>query len=220
MSYGQISKKLTIAKSTAKLWTGAIQLSERDKLRLYTNTIQNLNLGSQSQKARRQKEVEKIVSTASAEIITPLSFNELRLAGAMLYWGEGNKGNDCRFTNSDPAYVIFIVNWFQKVFNTPPSSLRANLNIHSGQNEKEIRQFWSETTGIPLENFGLTYIKQKSRGYKKNTLYYGTIQVRVPKSADLVQKINGWVLGATRPWVNTLAKQKQKWYSLRHYMRS
>jgi len=84
-----------------------------------------------------------------------------------------------------------MVKWFKEVLKISPETLKANLNIYPQQNEQEIKQFWSELTGIPLENFGKSYIKPLSKGYKKNNLYYGTIKIRVLKGTNLRYRVFG-----------------------------
>jgi hypothetical protein len=69
-----------------------------------------------------------------------------------------------------------MVRWLKRVFGISPNFLKAWLNIYPQQNELELKQFWSQLTGIPLENFGKSYIKPPNKNYKKNTLYYGTIK--------------------------------------------
>ncbi|MDI6733884.1 MAG: hypothetical protein QMD50_00090 [Patescibacteria group bacterium] len=70
--------------------------------------------------------------------------------------------------------------------------MKARLNIYPQQNREEIKRFWSDLTGIPIKNFGKSYVKPFSKGYKKNNLYYGTIRVEVPKSGDYIHRVYGW----------------------------
>lgn len=174
-------------------WLKDVPLKSKYKQRFYTKQIQFLSLGAQSQKERRKREVEKIIEQAISEIQTPLSSDSYRLMGACLYWAEGSKGGRFEITNSDPHFILFMIKWLQSVFNIHPSTLKAWLNIYPQQNEFEIKKFWSELTGITLNNFGKNYIKPLSSGYKKNNLYYGTIRVEVPKSTDMKHRIFGWI---------------------------
>ena len=56
VSYGKISKKLKIPKSTLSLWLKDIPLSLEDKQRLYTKQVQMITSGNYSQKQRREKD--------------------------------------------------------------------------------------------------------------------------------------------------------------------
>ena len=86
-----------------------------------------------------------------------------------------------------------MVKWFEKIFDVSPNKLRVWLNIYPQQNELEIKGFWSQLTGIPIENFGKSFVKPLNKNYKKNNLYYGTIKVVVPKGTDNRHRIFGWI---------------------------
>ncbi len=209
LSYGDISKKLNVSKSTLSYWLKDIALTKEQQNKLYTKQILILSKGPQSQKERRKREIEKILKEAENEILLPISLETFRLFGAALYWAEGSKTNGLKITNSDPCLVLFIVRWIEKIFNIPPKELKAWLNIYPQQNNSEIKQFWSELTGIPLEKFGKSFIKPLSKNYKKNNLYYGTISVRVPKGTNIRYKIFGWINMALKN-INTDVKLTQK----------
>jgi DNA-binding transcriptional MerR regulator len=193
LSYGEIRKKLNVAKSTLSYWLKSIPLTPEQRKRFYTKAVLALARGTQSQKERRKREIEKIIKEAEKEIQFPLSIETFRLIGAFLYWAEGSKTEDFAFSNSDPSLIAFMVKWLKEVLKISPETLKANLNIYPQQNEQEIKQFWSQLISIPLENFGKSYIKPLSRGYKKNNLYYGTIKIRVPKGTNLRYRVFGWI---------------------------
>lgn len=193
LSYREIGAILNIAKSTARLWTRDIVLKPEHQKRLYTKAIEALTNGPNSSRQRRRRAIEKINESAMAEIKFPLDHNVLKLLGAMLYWSEGDKTKHFGFANSDPLFVKFMVLWITEIFNVPPENLGAHLNIYAQQNDIEIKKFWSDITGIPIKNFGKTFVKPVSSGYKKNMLYYGTIRVRMPKGTDSMHRVFGWI---------------------------
>lgn|SRR3989338_3990424 len=215
LSYKEIGQKIKMTKSTLSYWLKDVPLKEEHRRRLYTKQIEVLSRGSQSQKERRFREVETIISNAQKEIRTPISREDLKLMGAALYWGEGSKGKRVVITNSDPRLIKFSVLWIKSVFNTSPSQLEAQLNMYPQQNEKDLKKFWSELTGIPLENFGKTYVKPLSKNYKKNNLYYGTIKIGVPKSANKVHQIFGWIKAVLEDLEPKVKKIENKWGHLK-----
>jgi hypothetical protein len=196
LSYNEIKKELGISKSTLSYWLKTVELKPEHRERLYTKQIKYLSFGSKSQRERRSIEVDKIIQAAIQEVNQPLSIDTYRLMGACLYWAEGGKGGMFKMTNSDPHVILFMTKWLEKVFDIPPSVVKAWLNIYPQQNELEIKSFWSELTKIPMKNFGKSYVKPFSTGYKKNNLYYGTMRIEVPKSTDMKHRIFGWVKGA------------------------
>ncbi len=214
LSYNEIRKNIPVAKSTLSLWLKGIALKLEHRKRLYTKRIEILSRGSQSQKERRAREVEHIIAQAGHEISFPLSFETLRLMGAALYWAEGSKGKRMELTNSDPHLILFIVQWFGTVFGIPSRYLKARLNIYPQQNELHIKKFWSDLTGIPLNNFGKSYVKPFSTGYKKNNLYYGTMRIEVPKSVDMRYRVFGWIKASLKTIAPKADLVQKKWQSL------
>jgi transposase-like protein len=213
-SYGEINKKLGVAKSTLSYWLKGILLKPEDRKRLYTKQIGVLSQGPKSQKNRRAKEVEQIIKEAEKEIDLPLPIKTLRLVGAAIYWGEGSKGKRAQITNSDPCLILFMVRWIESIFKIPAINLKARLNIYPQQDEFKIKKFWSDLTGIPLKNFGKSYVKPESKGYKKNNLYYGTMRVEVPKSTNIRHKIFGWIKGVVGDLNLDVQLTQRKWQSL------
>ncbi|MFA6341064.1 MAG: hypothetical protein WCX27_02380 [Candidatus Paceibacterota bacterium] len=214
-SYSEIAKEMKIAKSTAKDWCKDIILSSRDRKRLYTKQIAILSQGSKSSHNRRQEEIQIINNKAEKEIKSPLSDEAYKLFGAALYWAEGNKVKDFTITNSDPLLIRFMCQWFCKMFDISPNSLKAHLNIYNDQNEMKMKKFWSDVTGIPLRKFGKSFIKPVNKNYKKNTLYYGTIKVRVEKGTDFRHRTFGWINSVLKNTRNDVENIEKKWYKLK-----
>ena len=215
LSYGEIRKKLNVPKSTLSFWLRHIPLSEKDKLRLYDVRIRNMVSGPNSNRVRRESEVEMIIQAASREITHPISSDAHLLLGAALYWAEGTKSGAVSIANSDPVLIAFMVRWFSETFKVSPKSFKAWLNIYPQQNDSDLKHFWAELTGIPVSQFGKSFVKPVSKGIKKNNLYYGTIKIRVPKSTNNKHRIFGWIHGALREYhIKTSATQK-RWMRLR-----
>ncbi|KKP42922.1 MAG: hypothetical protein UR46_C0018G0006 [Parcubacteria group bacterium GW2011_GWA1_33_6] len=213
-SYGTIKKELNISKSTLSYWLKDIPIKEKYRKRFYTNQILNLSKGAQSQKERRVREVTEIIKNASKEVSKSISLESYRLFGAALYWAEGNKKNGLCVTNSDPYLILFMVKWFEKIFSLMSKNLKARLNIYPQQNELEIKKFWSQLTGIPLENFGKSFIKPLNKNYKKNTLYYGTIRIEVPRGTDMRHRIFGWIKAVLHEISSKTESTQQEWKRL------
>ncbi len=178
-----------------------------------------LTRGPQSQKERRRREVAAIIEKAKTEIRCPISKEAFQLFGAALYWAEGSKGSNFEITNSDPWMIVFMVNWLQQMFRVDPKTLRPRLNLYAQQDESNIKAFWAEVTGIPIQNFGKSYIKPSGKGYKKNNLYYGTIKIYVPRGVDMKHRIFGWVKSVLQEFENKVPLVERKWIGLRKTIR-
>ncbi|MDO8470302.1 MAG: hypothetical protein Q7S84_04825 [bacterium] len=213
-SYGEIRKKIGVSKGTLSSWLKEIPLSPKDRERLYTKQIEILSRGAPSQRERRKREVAEIIAHAKAEITLPLSEQAFLLFGTALYWGEGSKGNQLYVTNSDPRLILFMARWIEKVFSIPRRKLKARLNIYPQQNEQELKQFWSDLTGIPIKNFGKSYVKPISTGYRKNNLYYGTMRIEVPRSGDFIHRVYGWTQAVLEKEDASAKRIERKWVRL------
>ncbi|MCX5697220.1 MAG: hypothetical protein NTU54_04555 [Candidatus Omnitrophica bacterium] len=199
LSYREIKGEVpfTLSKSTISSWCKDIELTARQKNRLELifkdGSYRGRLAGSKTTQIRRAKEVAGIREQAKSEI-SSLTENEFKLAGLMLYWAEGAKSRYVDITNSDPALIKFMTDWLRLICGVPEERFRACLHLHSGQNEKQIKAYWSKLTNIPIEQFSKSYIKQEGSGYRKNILYKGTIKIRVCDS-NLLHKILGWIEG-------------------------
>lgn len=219
LSYNEIKRHVPVAKSTLSLWLKSIRLSKEHRSRLYTKQIAILSRGPQSQKERRALEIKKIIQTAAKEITMPLTLDTYRLMGAALYWAEGNKKNGFQITNSDPNFILFMVRWIEKVLKISAKSLKARLNIYPQQDENSVKKFWSDLTGIPLIRFGKSYIKPISSGFKKNNLYYGTMNIEVPRGTDMRHRIFGWLSAVLKDIEPKTILIERKWVSLQNISR-
>ena len=215
LSFGEIAKELHIGKSTARFWTGKIKLKPKDKERLYTKEIEILSNGLNSSRARRQREIDKIVISAEKEVDNAVGDGAYKLIGAMLYWAEGNKTKQFALTNSDPLLVKFFIDWASKVFGVTPKNFKAYLNIHSEQSDLQIKKFWAELTGIPIGNFGKSFVKPAGKNFKKNRLYYGTIKIRLICGGDTLQRLFAWIRVFLRKYVREVDFIETKWNKLR-----
>ena len=202
LSYKEIKEKapFIISKSTLSDWCKDIELTigQQDRLdRLFRDgSYRGRLLGSKATQTRRAEEVKRIKERASLEV-SHLTKNEFWLAGLMLYWAEGAKSQYVDITNSDPMLIKFMAGWLRIFFRVPEEKFRATLHLHSGQDEEQIKTYWSKLTNIPIYQFGKSYIKKEGSGYRKNILYKGTIKIRVCNS-NLLYQILGWIEGVIR----------------------
>jgi len=199
-SYKEIGQKLpfSISKSTLSAWCKDIELTDEQKDRLdklfRDGSYRGRLLGVKATQAKRTEEIEEIKEKAKSDI-SLLSKNEFKLAGIMLYWAEGAKSAKyVDITNSDPHLIKFMIDWLHIICEVPKDKFRASLHLHSGQDEEEIKRYWSKVTNIPIIQFRKSYFKKEGSGYRKNKLYKGTIKIRVCDS-NLFHKILGWIEG-------------------------
>lgn len=148
-----------------------------------------------SNKNKRQKQLLDISIAAKAEIVPfdPNDLERLKDIGTTLYWAEGGKRHKkVDITNSDPQIIRIGMHWLRVICKVPEHRFKATIYYHAGQNEEEIKQYWSTVTGIPLTQFGKSIFKKEGTGHRKRILYYGTCKV-VVCDADLLHRILTWI---------------------------
>ncbi|MFH2085569.1 MAG: GcrA family cell cycle regulator [bacterium] len=102
---------------------------------------------------------------------SPLSFNpkiklslsekQLKVAGLMLYWGEGakkNKNGQINLANADPQIISVFIAFLRRIYKIQESKLRCHLYCFDTQNIQEEVNYWSELTQIPQHQFIRPYI--------------------------------------------------------------
>jgi hypothetical protein len=89
--------------------------------------------------------------------------------------------------------IKLMMEWFRKVCRVPEEKFRIGLHIHKLFCRKDVKNYWSKLTKIPLHQFHKTQIKPTSLRHRKNPLYNGTCAIRI-ESRDLFRRIKGWKL--------------------------
>ena len=196
-TYNEIKNKIKVSKSTLSIWLKDIKLTPAQEKRIYVELRQKnaYRLARFNQKKRIER-TKKILKEAKKEVSLYLK-DPLFLSGLMLYWAEGDKSKkteNVKFTNSDPAMIIFIMRWLRKICKVPETKFRVCLHIHKLHCRRDMKKYWSGITGIPLSQFYKTQVKPTSLKQRKNKLYNGTCAVSIC-SKDLFRKIEGWKLG-------------------------
>lgn len=177
-SYSMIKTELGISKSTLSGWLKDLPLSDKRISELQSNSeirIEKNRITKQNKKDARRKLVYEKVAYDIENSKDP-EF----VAGFYLYWGEGTKTAEytVALTNTDPAIIKCFVTWLRK-FGITSENLKIKLHIYTDQNEKDLKKFWSEVTGIPVINYYKSYSKPsslKSRTYK-GMFSFGTCSV-------------------------------------------
>ena len=173
-----IKEELGISKSTLSGWLKDLPLSDKRISELQSNSqirIEKSRITKQKKKDARRKDVYNKVA-----IDIENSKDPEFVAGFYLYWGEGTKTSEysIAITNTDPGIVTCFVQWLSK-FGIKPESLKIKLHVYTDQNEKELKIFWSNVTGVPITNFNKSYQKTsslKSETYK-GMFAHGTCSV-------------------------------------------
>ena len=177
----QISKKLSIAKSTISAWTKSIELPLELRKYLTENSIQGREKGLQIMKAKR--ELEKSNMDKEAQILLKsINFKDEKLAkliAALVFWCEGGKRTlSCLyFTNSDSKLIKLFLKCLRLGFKIDEKKFRCLMHLHNYHNEKTQLEYWSKATGIPKNQFTKTFLKKHTE-IRKRKNYQGCLSVR------------------------------------------
>jgi transposase-like protein len=196
-SIKDIARELGVAKSSVSVWVRDVELSPEEYMRLRANPFSEAAVEKRRQTRIINEESKRnLVITRAQEQISRISDKDLFLIGVMLYWAEGGKTQRMvRFSNGDPNMIKIMMAFFRRVCEVPEGKLRGYIHIHPHLDHIVAEKYWSDVTGIPLDQFFKTYTKpNKSSQNKKDTLPYGVLDIYV-LDTKLFLKITGWARG-------------------------
>ncbi|HDY72666.1 MAG TPA: hypothetical protein ENH90_00675 [bacterium] len=200
-SIKEIARQLKVSKSSASIWCRDIELTSgqiarlEEKIRI--GSYKGRLKGARIQLERRLAETNRLYKEG-ASLLGSLSKRDLLLTGAGLYWGEGTKKRDVRIANSDPEMIRFIINWFNYIWKIPKEQFKFQILINKVHKFRvaQVEKYWLDVAGVSSNQFTKTIlIKAKNKKvYKNFETHFGTLMIRVRKSAYLHHKIKGLIL--------------------------
>ena len=211
-SYNEIARILgKISKSTLSLWLADIILDTAARNRL-SSRIRAKSLGGLLKRNKNQTQLaihrRDTTRALAKQQVKNISKDNLFFIGLALYWAEGYKraiikngrevtNHPISLTNSDPYLVKTFINFLHHACGVSVDRIRASLRIFPQTNKRLALNYWSDSTGIPQENFRKTSVVISSSSNNKkpfNRLPYGIIQIRI-SDTNLFHKIMGWIEG-------------------------
>ncbi len=180
-----IESNLGIPRSTLSGWFKDVKLNTNQK-KILKDNWRNALVFARSRAViwhNQQKEQRlKISQEQASQLLVKLDTgnkNLLDLALAFLYLGEGaKKAAGTAIGNSDPLILNFFISVLGKNYNVIPSQIKCELHLRADQNPEEMKNFWSKTLGIPIENFKSTSIDYRTKGTKTYPHYKGVCVLR------------------------------------------
>lgn len=201
ISYNEISRELSIPKSTLSGWFKKLHSSEQVKQQNISGAkiiwAKNITAYNKQRSLDSRKRWELIRQKHIKEI-GRLSARELLLVGVALYWAEGYKKSNWNlvFCNSDPAMVVLIMKFFGGICNIPKEKIKGQVQIHRNISPEQAIDYWSRISGITKTQFRkpIYQVAKSSKSIRGNTLPYGTFRILI-NDVVLVNKIKGWISG-------------------------
>jgi hypothetical protein len=198
-SYNEILRQIDVSKDTISRWCRDVKLTKSQKLRLYkkkySGGLRGCIIGAKKKQKEREELTQKLLKEGIEEIGN-LSKRDKFIIGAALYFAEGSKGDEhvC-FSNSDPRAIKFMVEWFRRMCRVPIKKFRGSVYLHDNLEEKKAKRFWSELTGIPLDQFTKTYlVKNNPNRLRKIKHQFGVFRMTI-SNVNLHRRIMGWISG-------------------------
>ncbi len=182
-SYREILKKIPVAKSTLSIWLQKMPLTDAEKTILKRRRDSNISIG-RIRAAASLHNLRMVRDRALFEIAKKefeiYQADPFFYVGMALYWAEGSKrSNMFCFVNSDSDMVFVMLNWMEKFFGIRRDDVRARLYIHKPYAHENCEQYWSDATGIPLQNFRRTIYKPTGLLIKKRPGYMGCLRIEI-----------------------------------------
>jgi hypothetical protein len=122
----------------------------------------------------------------------------------MLYWGEGYKkgafGSKWKcvdFTNSDPAMIKLMIEFFKKFCGIKNKYFKIQISGYSKMDAVKAVKYWKSITGLSDKNFTKIYIDKRNKKNKNQSLPHGTAHIRI-SSVEHFFRIIGWIEGVKK----------------------
>lgn len=102
-----------------------------------------------------------------------------------IWWTEGSKLRKSRWnsfiysvevTNTDPLIIKTFLSYLRNRLNVQSEKIKVQLQIHDGDDQKELEKFWEHATEIPLRQFNKTIVRPVGKKVGKSQ---GTCKIRV-----------------------------------------
>lgn len=198
-----ISKKVNVSKGTVSLWCEDIMLTIEQKNKLIEDEKKGKAVGRakawESIRNERLNRLAKYVEKGR-NFVGQLSERDIFIAGIALYWAEGNKKNRrLVFSNSDPIMIKLQIKWLIECLGVSRNDIYCKVGINQIHRDRvaRVEQYWSEITGIPLNEFRKVSLKKVDsvKVYENTEEHFGTLNLIVKKSTNLNYLILGLIKG-------------------------
>ena len=177
-------QKFGIPKATLSGWFKNVKLSDSKKKILDKKWRKALVYARTKSVIWHNVEKKKRIELAEKEAeksLSKLKFdsNEIEIALAMIYLGEGFKTSVCTgIGNSDPLVLKFFIRALEINYSFDRLKIKCELHLRADQNINLIRKYWSKELGIPIRNFTSVSVDKRTLGRKTYSHYKGVCVLR------------------------------------------
>lgn len=194
-SIKEIARVLGVSKGSVSVWVRKTKITEKQQKSLLLRGFTTEAIEKRRAKRIFNEEQKRSLIFEAAKKELEVSKADLKIIGTALYWAEGGKTKRgmARISNSDPLMIKTMMSFFRVVCEVPPAKFRGHIHIHDPISVKKAEKYWSEVSGISLDQFFKTYTKKSKASLNKfHSLPYGTFDIYVCDT-KLFLTIMGWV---------------------------
>ncbi|HVV14845.1 MAG TPA: hypothetical protein VHD55_00320 [Candidatus Paceibacterota bacterium] len=179
-SIRNIEEALQIPRSTLSGWLRNVELPPTYRDRLERSRKNALILAREKAALRHtQQKMQRIeaAKTRAERTIQRIGYKDkeiLKLALAMLYWGEGTKREKgLVLGNADPNILNFFISALCLSYRIDLKRMRCEVHIRADQRPSEIIKYWCAALAIPQDQFKGVYFDKRTIGKKSRNSYKG-----------------------------------------------
>lgn len=120
-----------------------------------------------------------------------------------LWWTEGSKIRQSKrwnsliysveVTNTDPSIISIFLRYLREKLNVQNDRIKIQLQIHDGDNQARLENFWEKITELPRSQFNRTIIRPvgnkvgKTRGTCKIRVHDKKLYLRLSENLDYLR---------------------------------
>jgi len=170
--------KVIIPKSTMSCWCKNIVLPDQYYKRIEIINNRNREKGRKIamilNKVKREKYIDSVKSRVLYLSEKIKDKDTAKIALAMLYLGEGakTKRGCLMFGNSNPSIISLFLKLLRYCYNIDERKFRCTFQGRADQNIKQLEEFWSKITKIPLSQFYKANIDPRTIGKPSKKMDY------------------------------------------------
>lgn len=161
-TYTEIRNQLgvLIPKSTLSLWCSNVEMPHWYQEKV--NKLNRANLSKALRTACASNELKREKRTAelracNKETMANITFNKdvYKALLAILYLGEGTKtlSSGLALGSTDPNIIKMYIAMLGICYEIPTNELKCRISHRADQDLRELQEYWSNLTGIPMKNF-------------------------------------------------------------------
>lgn len=215
----EIAERLQVSIKAASLYTRGMPWPDRARHGGDAAQVRAMAEARWGAHRRRRDAAAQQRKLEAARAVGEVDDHTLLLLGAIAYWCEGAKSKPWRrqgkwvFVNSDPWLIRLMVRWLRLV-DVPPERWIVRLQIHETADVAASEEYWRHVLGLPDLVFGKASIKRHRPLTTRHNVgegYHGCLSIYVRRGTELLQQVEGWVVGTVLGAGAALPDQPMLW---------